>query len=972
MATSRAKQTEAALRESQRRLRAVFSNAPLTLFALDREGVFTLSEGRSLEALGRRPDEVVGLSVFEVYRDVPQVLENVRRALAGEEFNAIVDVAGLSFETWYSPIKGENGEVTGVIGVSTDVTERKRAEEGLVATVSRLVALIEHVQAGILVEDNTRRIAHVNQDFCTMFGLSGPPQALIGEDCAGTAEEVKGLFAEPDRFVRRIDELLHERRRVVTGEELPLVDGRVFERDYIPIFAGEDYRGHLWHYRDVTERKQSEKALRESERKYRAVVDNVKEVVFQTDATGLWTFLNRAWEEITGFSVEESVGESFLNYVHPDDRQLNLELFRSLVEREKDYCRHEIRYLTKDGGFRWIEVWARLTLDEDDTIVGTSGTLNDITKRKQAEEELRSSVSMLRATLEATEEGILAVDDRTFEIMSFNQKFAEMWRIPEPMLAARDDAQMRAFVLDQLEAPEIFVRGIRRLREREGEGSCDILYLKDGRIFERYSQPQRIGEETVGRVLSFRDVTQRKILDERLAHQALHDPLTDLPNRSLFMDRLKHAIAGVMQREEGKVAVLFMDLDNFKLINDSLGHEVGDQLLVAVVKRLRTYLRPRDTLARLGGDEFALLIEDVRDVSEVTRVTERLSKELQAPFALAGREVFVTASIGIAVSSSAQDQPTNLLKNADLAMYRAKGSGKAHYKVFDPIMSTRALERLELGNDLRRALERDEFRVYYQPKVRLDTNLQHSLRFSGSRAIVTYRATEAPQMVGMEALVRWEHPQRGPLAPSEFIPIAEETSLILPIGRWVLEEACRQARAWQKQYPSELPPMMCVNLSSRQFQYPRLTRDVARILRETGLDPCCLCLEITESVVMEDAQSTITTLGELKDLGVQLAVDDFGTGYSSLAYLKRFPIDYLKIDRSFIEALRENPEDTAIVSGVTTLAHALGMRVIAEGVETAEQLARLRGLGCDLAQGNYFSKPLPSEAASELLANGLH
>lgn len=290
MATSRVKQTEVALRESQKRLQAVVSNAPLTLFALDREGVFTLSEGRSLEVLGLRPGEVVGLSVFEVYRDVPQVLENVRRALAGQEFTTIVDVAGLSFETWYSPIKGESGEVTGVIGVSTDVTERKRAEEGLVATASRLAALIENLQAGILVEDNTRCIAHVNQDFCTMFGLPGPPQALIGADCAEAAEEVKGLFADPDGFVRRIDELLHE-RRVVTGEELPLADGRVFERGYIPIFVGEDYQGHLWHYQDITERKQAERALRESERKYRAVVDNVKEVVFQTDATGLWTLI---------------------------------------------------------------------------------------------------------------------------------------------------------------------------------------------------------------------------------------------------------------------------------------------------------------------------------------------------------------------------------------------------------------------------------------------------------------------------------------------------------------------------------------------------------------------------------------------------------------------------------------------------------------------------------------------------------
>jgi diguanylate cyclase (GGDEF)-like protein len=443
------------------------------------------------------------------------------------------------------------------------------------------------------------------------------------------------------------------------------------------------------------------------------------------------------------------------------------------------------------------------------------------------------------------------------------------------------------------------------------------------------------------------DATERKTLEEQLAHRAFHDSLTDLPNRALFMDRLGHTLAQA-DRRGGKVAVLFVDLDNFKLVNDSLGHEAGDRLLVAMAERLRRCLRPGDTAARLGGDEFTILLEGV-DMRDATRVAERVAEALRAPFDLEERQIFTSASIGIVLNTTNQDEPANLLRNADLALYQAKGSGKASYTVFDPGMSTHALEHLELGNDLRQALERDEFKVYYQPKVLLETG----------------------KILGAEALVRWEHPERGLLLPSNFVPIAEEAGLILHIGQRVLEEACRQARAWQEQYPGGPPRLMCVNLSARQFQHPDLAEDIARVLRETGLDPCSLCLEITESALMKDVQSTITTLQELKGLGVKFAIDDFGTGYSSLSYLKRFPVSFLKIDRSFIDGLEKDPEDTVLVSGIITLAHTLGMRVIAEGVETAEQLARLREMGCDIAQGNYFSEPVSGRAVTAFLANDL-
>ncbi len=455
-----------------------------------------------------------------------------------------------------------------------------------------------------------------------------------------------------------------------------------------------------------------------------------------------------------------------------------------------------------------------------------------------------------------------------------------------------------------------------------------------------------------GRLVNFigvqKDITQRKELEEKLAHQAFHDPLTDLPNRSLFLDRADHALKRAARRGD-EVAVLFMDLDNFKVINDSLGHEVGDELLVAVAGRLQSCLRPADTAARLGGDEFVVLLEDVEDPEEATNVAVRIEEALRVPFRVGEHNLFVTTSVGVALGGANGERAGDLLRNADLAMYRAKEGGKNNHAVFEASMNEKALERLGMEADLRRALEKGEFTVFYQPKVAL----------SEEAGVV---------VVGFEALVRWEHPSRKLVSPAEFIPLAKETGLIVPLGRRVLEEACRQAKEWQDSYPSAPPLKMSVNLSARQLGEPGLLEDVATVLSETGLDPGTLVLEITEGILTEDTPVALATLRYLKLLGAKLAVDDFGTGYSSLSYLKRFPVDYLKIDRSFVAGLGRDPRDEGLVSAIVQLAHALGLKTTAEGVETEEQLERLRSLGCDLAQGFYFSKPVPVEAASSLLS----
>jgi diguanylate cyclase (GGDEF)-like protein len=430
---------------------------------------------------------------------------------------------------------------------------------------------------------------------------------------------------------------------------------------------------------------------------------------------------------------------------------------------------------------------------------------------------------------------------------------------------------------------------------------------------------------------------------DQLARQAFRDSLTSMPNRALFMDRLSHALTRTERRGE-QLAVLFLDLDRFKVVNDSLGHSVGDQLLVGVSQRLAACLRPEDTIARLGGDEFAILLEDVKDDRAPTSVADRLTTELQQPFKVEGREVIITVSIGIAMSTAKRMTPEDILRDADLAMYHAKGKGKARYEVFDKSMNAPAQERMDLELDLRNAVTRGEFTLHYQPVVDLPTG----------------RITE------VEALVRWKHPQRGLLFPADFVGLSEETGLIVPLGRWVLHEACRQTRQWQLA-SSSVPLAISVNISARQLQQPGLVEEIGAVLRDTRLDPSTLRLEITETVVMHDAPATLAKLEALKALGVQLAIDDFGTGYSSLGYLKRFPVDTLKIDRSFVKGIGGNVEDSAIVRAVITVAKSLNLSVTAEGIETAEQLEHLRALGCDHGQGYFFAKPLTSDRVPALL-----
>jgi diguanylate cyclase (GGDEF)-like protein/PAS domain S-box-containing protein len=442
------------------------------------------------------------------------------------------------------------------------------------------------------------------------------------------------------------------------------------------------------------------------------------------------------------------------------------------------------------------------------------------------------------------------------------------------------------------------------------------------------------------------DITRRKEAEEKLVHDAFHDSLTGLPNRASLLDGLGRRLRSSKRYgEEGAFAILFIDLDNFKVVNDSLGHSTGDVLLVAVAERLRASLRPRDTIARLGGDEFTVLISEVSGTEEAEQVADRLLEELQEPFPIGGYELFTTASVGIVVGDRDYEKPEDLLRDADTAMYRAKDLGRSRKGVFERTMHSRAVALFELETELRRAMEREEFVVHYQPITSLKTG----------------------RIVGFEALVRWKHPERGMIAPGEFIPIAEETGLIIPLEFFALRESCHQIALWQRRYPERLPLTMNVNLSRNQLARPDLFDQIQHILAEANLDPRSLRLEITEGAIMRNVEYAADTLVKLRALDIQIHIDDFGTGYSSLSALHSFPVDSLKIDRTFIGRMDSGGDDTEIVQTIVTLSHNLGLDVIAEGIETRQQLDRLRDMGCDYGQGFLFAKPMDGASTEDLI-----
>jgi diguanylate cyclase (GGDEF)-like protein/PAS domain S-box-containing protein len=562
---------------------------------------------------------------------------------------------------------------------------------------------------------------------------------------------------------------------------------------------------------------------------------------------------------------------------------------------------------------------------------GFVGSLEDITAETEAVRELGAREAEYRMLAENSSDFLARhAPDGTYRYAS-PASLAITGYAPEELIGT---SPFDLVADDDREAVDEYSQ---RLVEHDAPATVAYrLRRKDGQLRWLETTARAVRDEAGVRELVSvtRDISDRKEAELELSHAALHDALTGLPNRALFHDRLGLALRRT-ERRSGAVAVLFCDLDRFKVVNDSLGHDAGDRLLVDVAKRIGAALRPADTVARFGGDEFTILCEDIAGEIEAATIAQRIVDVFRDPFLLEDGEVFLATSLGIAIARGADDRAEDLIRDADAAMYRAKERGKGRYEIFDEAMRADAVARLETESALRRALERGELRLHYQPAVELATGT----------------------ITGYEALVRWEHPTRGLLSPSAFVPLAEETGLIVGIGEWVLREACTEAKRWSE------PLTLAVNLSARQLAQHDLVAMVRTAISETGTDPSRLCLEITESAVMESGAATTAQLRALKSLGVQLAIDDFGTGFSSLAHLRRFPVDVLKIDGTFVAGLGREPQDASIAAAVISLAHALGLTTVAEGVETDEQLAILKELGCNLGQGYLFARPLPPEEA---------
>jgi len=691
--------------------------------------------------------------------------------------------------------------------------------------------------------------------------------------------------------------------------------------------------------RDLTERRRYEIASGEEDR-FRSLVHNAGAITMLLDPDGIVTSASAAITRLTGHDLEPIHDRPLHELLaSAGDRERLTTALRTTASGSTSTIVVDIRRFG-DAGTVPIE-FSITNLADDPTVGGFVLSGHNVAERIAAEREVARTLSLLTATLDSTTDGILVVD-RHGRISSYNRRFVEMWHIPDAVLEAGDDGSALAFVVGQLADPEAFRQKVEELYADPEAESYDTIGFDDGRVFERFSRPQWVEGEVVGRVWSFRDLTERKHLEDELVYRAFHDQLTGLPNKARFCDRLQHAVER-SQRDADGFAVLFLDLDNFKTVNDSLGHLAGDRLLVAAAQILSECLRAGDTAARLGGDEFAILLEHVTDLEVAEPIARRIRDAFRRPLALDDREVTSTVSIGIAFGGG-RSTTEQILRNADLAMYLAKSRGKNRFERYEESQHQAAVIRVELETELHRAIQREEFRLAYQPIV-------HS-RTGAVRAV--------------EALARWAHPTRGELAPAAFMAIAEEAGLMDDIGRMLLRSACHQAQRWRDGPAPDLA--VSVNVSPRQLAGETIVDDVASALADAGLAATGLVVEITETAMLHDTGTATANLQALDELGIRLALDDFGTGYSSLTYLQQFPIDIVKIDKSFVAMLTTEQRRRPLAPAIIELAHHLELVTVAEGVETPAQLAQLRALGCDLLQGYLLHPPLPADEITALLA----
>jgi diguanylate cyclase (GGDEF)-like protein/PAS domain S-box-containing protein len=824
-----------------------------------------------------------------------------------------------------------------------EINERKRTEAVLKESEDRYRSLFENMLDGfayckILFENDRPQdfiYLAVNSAFEKLTGLKNVVGKKLTEVIPGLRETDPALLeiysrvaltGKPERFEVYLEPL---------GAWLSISAYSTKKEHFVAVFD------------NITERKLAEASRQESEAQYRALFEGSPDAILLADPeTGIILDANPAASRLLARPSEKIIG-LHQSKIHPPRKEAySREVFIQQVEdaiEQKGLRPSEITVLRPDGSEVPVEVLAQMVIIKGKKVL--QGVFRDITERNMAEQKLEESIERFRRLSEAGFEGIIVIEHET--IVDANTRTADMLGCKFTDLIGR---KVSDFV-----APESLASVENHIRSGSEELYEFFAKRRDGSIFPVEAQGRYLPYEgRMLRVTAIRDSTKNKEAEKQIRYLAYYDSLTGLPNRTFYKELVSRALF-MAQRHHWTVAILFIDLDYFKRINDTLGHDVGDQLLRTVGDLIKMCIRKSDYIARseedelknvvsrLGGDEFIVLLNEIAHAQDASMVARRILKELARPFTLAGHEVFVTASIGIALYPLDGTDTDNLLKNADVAMYHAKNQGRNNYQFYTKSMNATALQRLDLENDLRKALDRGEFLLYYQPTVDIQTRT----------------------IYGAEALIRWNHPKKGIISPGDFIPLAEETGLIVPIGEWVLRTACSQNRAWQN--AGNKPFRVAVNLSGRQFDQEGLIEVVTNALHDTGLDPQYLELEITESTIMKNPEKAATTLRKLKGMGICLSIDDFGTGYSSLGNLRKFPLDTLKIDRSFVMNITTDDDDAAITTAIIAMSHSLKLGVIAEGVESEDQQSFLHELGCDVAQGYLFSRPVPAEVFIKLV-----
>ena len=722
----------------------------------------------------------------------------------------------------------------------------------------------------------------------------------------------------------------------VTGEDLAVAAIKAGAHDYL-------LKTNLTRLIPAIKRElqtaQVRRTHRQTEQYFRATFEQAAVGIAHIGLDGRRLRVNHKLCLITGYTEDELLTCNHLNVIYHGDIPDEWKGIQQLLAENISNITKEIRYVRKDGSLVWVNLtWslAHTPMDEPDYFIEM---IEDITERKKTVEQLR----LFARVFDTINEGVMVTDSNN-NIVLVNPAFSTITGYSAAEAIGKNPRMLhsgltsKAFYKKMWQCIHQAGRWQGEITDRRKNGESYIEWLSISTMKDERG-------ELSHHIAVISDISERKAAEEHMAYMAQHDFLTDLPNRMLLHDRLTQAIAHA-EREQRKVAVMFLDLDRFKIINDTLGHLIGDKLLKIVADRIGNVARASDTVSRLGGDEFAIMLTHITDANDIATIAVKLLAAIAGPCVIDGNEIEVTTSIGISVFPEDGNDSESLIAHADAAMYQAKGSGRNNYQFFTHEMNQRTLERMAIKNKLSHALERNELFLCYQPQVDLQSN----------------------RIIGAEALVRWHHPLHGNVMPVQFISVAEENGLIPPIGEWVLREACRQNQEWRKLGLMEIT--MAVNLSVVQFRQKNLGEVIKNILHESALAPSGLEIEITESILMQDAEAAILLLEDIKTMGLKLSVDDFGTGYSSLSYLKRLPIDKFKIDQSFVRDLATDTDDAVIVSAIISMAHSLGLKVIAEGVETAEQLAFLKQQGCDEIQGYYFSQPVSAGEFTKLLSSG--